>query len=110
MVKNVMEVVKVKAYEVSVCSEEYESLNTETEMGQGILSLLSGKKHYTACQMEVTGARCTNTGGAVRHGTRWEDMFYDEVHTEEVKDQMTARVEKAVCARPGRICQSRRTS
>ena len=56
-------------------------------MGQGILSLLNGKRH------------------------RLPDgkMFYDVVHTEEVEDQMTARVEKAVRARPGRIWRSRRT-
>ena len=51
VVKNVIEVatkgVKVKAYRVSVCREEYESHNTDTEMGKGILSLLSGKKHHS---------------------------------------------------------------
>ena len=59
VVQDLMEVatkvVKVNIYKVSVGSEEFESLNTKTEMGKWSLSLLSGKRHYTLYQMKVGG-------------------------------------------------------
>ena len=64
-----MEVVTkvVKVYKVSVCSEEYESLNMGTEMGHGTLTCSVGRN--TTCQTQVGRARCTKTG---RSSSTWK--------------------------------------
>ena len=57
--------------------------------------MLSGKKHHIACQMEVAPCEVYEDGEK-QFNLVPDGKMFDQVHTEEVEDQMTARLEKAV--------------